>query len=266
MSDNALKIPLQTSLRSFSSARTNDFQQSQAQSIPMQVTKTDKDFVYASFQPSNGIFTMPVIKISQSFSAYQREPTQIKEQGNAVPSNYYTGGVTGLGGGNADFQPRGNLTTLSYQPINRTVFPDRDYQQHHIAGGPNGVKIIQANPPTPPPTTGQPNPQRTLLNNKLTKLSTRARQAWQNSRTPVAKDGTTQSTKLAYMQIDKNGLITHLSPSGDHSLTVDEQNRKVTVNTPLSSMVYLGGDGKTGTYDLVVTLSGPAKNVMARTG
>jgi hypothetical protein len=255
LSDNALKIPLQQSMRQFS-----------AKSIPMQVTQTDKDFVYASFQPTNGIFTMPVIKIPQSFSAYQREPTQTKEQGNAVPSDYYTGGVTGLGGGNADFQPRGNLTTLSYQPLNRTVFPDRDYNQHYIAGGPTGVKIIQANPPPPPPTTGQPTPQRTALNNKLARLPATARQAWLNSRTPVVKNGTTQPPKLAYMQIDKNGLITHLSPSGDHSVTVEEQNRKVTVNAPLSSIVYLGGDGKIGTYAPVVTTNGPCPNVMGRTG
>jgi hypothetical protein len=252
-------------MRAFSSTRTNDFQQSQAQSIPMQVTKTDKDFVYASFQPTNGIWTLPVVKLPQSFSTYQREPTQAKEQGNAVPSNYYTGGVTGLGGGNANFQPRGNLTTLNYQPINRTVFPDRDYNQHTIAGGPTGVKILQANPPPPPPTGGTPSPQRTHLNNQLTKLSSRARQTWLRSRRPIVRD-TTPPTKLAYMQIDKNGLITHLSPSGDHSLTVEEQNKKVTVNAPLSSIVYLGGDGKTGTYAPVVTISGPCKNVFGRTG
>jgi hypothetical protein len=229
----------------------------------MQVTKTDKDFVYASFQPTNGIWTMPVIKLPQSFSAYQREPTQPKEQGNAVPSDYYTGGVTGLGGGNANFQPRGNLTTLSYQPLNRTAFPDRDYQQHHIVGGPNGVKIVQKNPPQQ--STTPPNQPTAQLSGKLTKLSTRAQQAWLNSRTPIVKD-TSPSPKLAYMQIDKDGLITHQSPSGDHLVTVEENNRKVTVAAPLSSIVYLGGNGKDGTYAPVITVSGPCKNVMGRTG
>jgi hypothetical protein len=262
MSDNALKFPLQGSMRSFSSTRANDFQQNQAKALPVHVTKVDKDFVYVSFEPTNGIWTLPTIKLPQSFSAYQREPTQVKDKGYAVPSDYYTGGTTGLGGGNANFQPRGNLTTLSFQPLNTTSFPSRDYDQHTISGGPTGVKIWQKVPPstTTQPPPNQPNPQ------KLSRLSIRAKQAWLNSRTPIVPIQQDTPPKLSFMQIDKDGLITHQSPSGDHLLTVEENNKKVTVAVPLSSHVYLGGDGKTGTYAPVITVSGPCKNVFGRTG
>jgi hypothetical protein len=159
LSDNALKRPLQYSLRQFSSTRTNDFQQSQTKSLPVHVTAVDKDFVTVAFEPTNGIWTLPTIKVPQSsVSPYVREPTQVGDKGYVVPSDYYLGGVTGEGGGDANFGPRGNLTPLSYQPVSRKTYESRDYNQLTLYGGPNGVKIIQNQQPTSstpnPPTKG----------------------------------------------------------------------------------------------------------------
>lgn len=266
MSDNALKIPLQQALRTFTSARANDFAQNMAKSLPVSISQLENDFVHVMFQPINGIFSLPVVKMAQSFSAYAREPTQTKEQGNAVPSDFYLGGVTGFGGGNANFFPRGNLTTLSYQPVNRTVFPSRDYNQYTLAGGTTGVKILQNNPPsTSTPSLSEV--RRRIKNQKsLLGMSAKARQAWLNSRTPVEPEPLASTSNPAFMQIDKNGVITHQSGDGNHAITVDQSNKKITVNVPISDHVYLGGDGKTGTYDFVATPSGPSINVKARIG
>jgi hypothetical protein len=118
--------------------RINDSQENQAKSMPCHVTKVDKDFIYVAFENKNSIFTMPTVKIPKSNSQYAREPTQQGDKGYAVPGNYYLGGVTGDAGGNTDFYPRGNLTTLSFNGVSHKQNPDRDYDQLTHMAGPNG--------------------------------------------------------------------------------------------------------------------------------
>lgn len=71
-------------------------------------------------------------------SPYGRNPTQVGDKGYAVPGHYYLGGVTGDAGGNTDFYPRGNLTTLSFEHTSHKQNPDRDVDQLTHMGGPNG--------------------------------------------------------------------------------------------------------------------------------
>jgi Phage protein Gp138 N-terminal domain len=71
--------------------------------------------------------------------------------------------------------------------------------------------------------------------------------------------------------IDINGHI-HMLSADDVTIT-DKAGNVVTMNSskiyvkPGSNvMIYLGGDGTTGTYDFVSTPSGPSINTLARTG
>jgi hypothetical protein len=98
----------------------------------------EKDFMHIAFETSNSIFTPPVMKMTQSFSRFGREPTQTKDMGMAVPGDYYQGGVTAFSGGRTNFYPRGNLSSLSFQPMANLQAPKRDYDQHWETGGPNG--------------------------------------------------------------------------------------------------------------------------------
>jgi hypothetical protein len=80
-------------------------------------------------------------------------------------------------------------------------------------------------------------------------------------------DGSSSQPSGSFMEIDKNGLIQHVSKSKNYLVTVDEQNSKVTVQAPpQQGNVYLGGDGKDGLYAPVMTAEGPCINVQGRYG
>jgi hypothetical protein len=242
--DNALKKPLQQSIRNFTSTRSNDFQQNVAKSIPCRVTKVDKDFVTVSFEPQNKVFTLPSVKIPQSFSAYARDPTQVGDLGYAVPSDYYLGTVSGDAGGNTNFYPRGNLTALSFQPISRTANPTRDYNQYTITGGTSGVKIIQNATQSSSAPSGPGD--RKALQRRLLGYGTAAKQAWLRARHPVKPELLDTSSSKGFMDINSSGDIHHRPAP--------------------SKNVYLGGDGTEGAYALVLTVSGPCINVLGRIG
>src|SRR5262245_6501576 len=132
------KHPFHVNLPKFQSRAGNDQRQQESKSVPCHVVKIAKDFVLVAFETSNGIQTPPVVKMPQSFSTYQREPTQVGDKGYAVPGDYYMGGSSDYAGGNTNFYPRSNLASLSFQPVSKEKDPERDYDQHHQTGGPNG--------------------------------------------------------------------------------------------------------------------------------
>jgi hypothetical protein len=111
------KNPFQYRISSWANKKTNDYNEVRPKSIPCHVQKVDKDFIHVAFETANQVFTPPVVKIPQSWSQYSREPTQQGDKGYAVPGHYYLGGVTDDSGGNTDFYPRGNLTTLSFMEL-----------------------------------------------------------------------------------------------------------------------------------------------------
>jgi hypothetical protein len=115
-------------------------------SVTAHVVKTEKDFLHVALDLKNSIFTLPIIKIPQSFSRFGREPTQQKDMGVAVPGHYYLGGNDAFSGGTANFYPRSNLSALSFQPLSNLNAPNRDYDTHWETGGPNGwkVKVMEA--------------------------------------------------------------------------------------------------------------------------
>jgi hypothetical protein len=183
MGDNALKTPLNSSLINSADRRSNNFRQSATKAMPCHVTKIDKDFATVSFDPQNGIWTLPQIKIPVSMSRYVRDPTQVGDYGYAVPSDYNTNTLTGLGGSFTNFFPKGNLSPLSFQPFSRTQNEDRDYDQLTLTGGPHGVKIIQS-----PQKNKQPPPQGSQLSlsqRRMRPMGARARASWLKARDPV---------------------------------------------------------------------------------
>lgn len=53
---------------------------------------------------------------------------------------------------------------------------------------------------------------------------------------------------------------------GNGIVQIDTTNKKIIVNPKSGWTCFLGGDGSTGTYDFVMTASGPSINVKARIG
>ena len=143
MTNNALKQPLSRSIGYHVDRRANDFSHVPAKGLPCRVTKVEKDIITIAFEGSNGIWNMPTRKISQAFSPYGRDPTQVGDKGYASPSDYHIGQINKLGDVPSNWKQRGNLTPLVFHPISKAKSEARDYDQLTHAGGPTGVKIIQ---------------------------------------------------------------------------------------------------------------------------
>jgi hypothetical protein len=255
MADNSTKTPFTRSLLALANRKAQDRAQIGAKATPGHVTKVDKDFVTIAFDILSP-FTLPTVKVPQSFSAYGREPTQIGDKGMVISGDYYLGGESGQGGGTAKLYPTGNLTPTSFQPLSQTAFPDRNYNQHHMAGGPEGLKLIQSNPTTT--TSTLPGRRQRSARYRpgvgfYTRLPNRV----------VARSG----DNPAFMEIDQKGMIQHTSSDGKSSVQIDQENKRVVVKVPAdgSHVIFLGGSGKTPSlYAPVATTSGPAVNVMAK--
>lgn len=139
MADNALVTPQVFSLPSSMNRRAADNQQLQPQALPCTVVSVDKEFVTVNIDVKS-TFTFPQITIPQAFSPYIRVPTQVGDKGWAIPGQYYMGGVSGAGGGDANLYLRGNMTTLVFQHVSQTGFTTRDLNAAFI-NGPNGVVL-----------------------------------------------------------------------------------------------------------------------------
>ena len=71
-------------------------------------------------------------------------------------------------------------------------------------------------------------------------------------------------TPKQYVQFRSDG-VTVMDTNG-HSIQTFSDKVIVAPKEGSGAMVYLGGDGKTGSYDFVMTASGPSRNVLARIG
>ena len=140
MADNSLVTPLVSNLPLAISSRAQDSQQRQPQSVPVRVVAIVGEFVTVATD-AQGPYTIPQITVPKNQSAYFRDPTQVGDLGYLVQGNYYLGGVSDQGGGTGNFNPRGNLTTMVFQPISQkpyTTNPVRDPNAAFV-NGPNGV-------------------------------------------------------------------------------------------------------------------------------
>ena len=293
---DGVKYAFQHRLGIWANKQTNNLQESQAKAIPCHVVKTDKDFLYIQFDAQNGVFTMPTVKMTQGYSRFGREPTQVGDKGYAVPNDYYMGGMSAYSGGQADFYPRGNLSSLSFQPVANYQAPKRDYDQHHETGGPNGW-IVRTMEPQQEGGQGSQFPgsggtgtggtgsggstpamirshmramqQRNFMaTNRLVKINPSDATTAGGEQGGTGTSGTSgtnqQQQSKTQLSFDKNDLCTIQSKDTNHLVTVDQQNKKITLQVPTNENVYVGGDGKTGSYAQLVTTKGPVINAQGR--
>ena len=279
------KNPFQYRISSWANKKTNDYNEVRPKSIPCHVQKVDKDFIHVAFETANQVFTPPVVKIPQSWSQYSREPTQQGDKGYAVPGHYYLGGVTDDSGGNTDFYPRGNLTTLSFNGVSHKKSPTRDYDQLTHMGGPNGwiVGTYQKGSQEDQQQQQQQQQQQAqVVQFRKQTSSFRAQQAklqkqlnvptqfanGSSTSSPSQQDGQQQqqNNDKTNFSFDKNGTAVMQSKDDDHIISMDQQNKKAYIKVPAGEKVYLGGDGKDGQYCQVATRCGYSINVYARVG
>lgn len=146
-SNNAQKTPLQESLNRFFDSKDQDARTLGPKAIPCSVVSIDSSgtVVTVKFEVQDDVITYPNMKMAVFGPRFIRYPLRAggddATKGFAVPSDYYMGGVTGLGGGVANLTQQPNLSTLVFFPTgnagnNETPFPDKT-----VIEGPQGVYL-----------------------------------------------------------------------------------------------------------------------------
>ncbi|WP_369050511.1 hypothetical protein [Burkholderia gladioli] len=137
MADNSAKLPLQASLNRVAIGRAQQAINSIGNALPCRVTKVSGSIVTVAFEVS-GPWTLPPITIPKAESPWIRMPTQVGDKGVTMPADVYLGGISGLGGGTADFRRRGNLSALVFVPVSNSGSAPDDPNAAQVCG-PNGV-------------------------------------------------------------------------------------------------------------------------------
>lgn len=147
MSDNRLKTPASISFNQIGGQRASDSQQAAAKGIPCQVVARNGQIVTVAFQMQVGGVGGPFTLVHADYpigtsSGSDWYPHNKGTNGILLPSDFYLGGVSGQGGGTADYSQRGNLSTLAFFPIGNTAFqpPGGDTNKRCLSG-PNGVYL-----------------------------------------------------------------------------------------------------------------------------
>lgn len=87
-------------------------------SLPCKVLSVSGQLVTISFEIVGSPWNFPQITIPKAEDPYNMSPTQPGDFGVTISSDVYLGGISGQGGGTADFSRRGNLgATLLWMPV-----------------------------------------------------------------------------------------------------------------------------------------------------
>jgi hypothetical protein len=185
--------------------------------------------------------------------------------GVAVPGNYYLGGNTAFSGGAANYYPRGNLSTLTWQPMANLNAPKRDYDQHWETGGPNGwrckVQEKQQEAKGPGQSGGGQGGGSGSSGGGSTPAAARTNQMVMARNFPVqfatgSSNGSSSSSSGGQQQqqqqqqdytefsFDKNGQIISQSKDRKHYLKVSQKDKKVMLTGEGDSTLF----GKNNAY------------------
>lgn len=143
MADNAQITPIGKSLSRWGRGVVANGLNVIAKNLPATVAARIGAIVDVNFEVQ-GVEKPPRVKMPILGSKYFRAPIQPGERGMTLSADAYLGGMSGLGGGVADFTQRANLATLVWTPIGNADWESLDPNTTWIVGGPNGVTIRDA--------------------------------------------------------------------------------------------------------------------------
>jgi len=142
VSSNDFKTPLAPALNRLAQQRADDAIQLQGKALPCTVVSRQGQLVTVSFDVT-GPFTIPNVTMPIATSQYDWSPIQVGDRGVAQPSSVYLGGVSGQGGGTANFSQPANLSALTFTPVaDATWLPPGGNDAFRIVQGPGGA-IVQ---------------------------------------------------------------------------------------------------------------------------
>lgn len=146
MVDNAQKTPIQFALHRFVEDKISNAQQAVGKNIPATVVSVDPTgtIVTVQFEIVSDLFTLPQVQCSLATDEFTRPPITKGAKGYVVSSDYFMGGMTGLGTGNATFDKQSNLSMLVFHPCGNTEYAKLYDQDRYVTFGPKGVIIQNA--------------------------------------------------------------------------------------------------------------------------
>jgi len=145
---NFLKTPLASSLLQLSGQRASDALMSLSKAMPCQVVSRQGQIVTVSVAMQQGgvggPWTLKQLVVPIHTSLYDWVPFAKGDLGLLAPSDFYLGGVSGLGGGVADYGQRGNLSSLAFIPVANngwTAPGGSGNDTFRVVQGPGGVLV-----------------------------------------------------------------------------------------------------------------------------
>lgn len=143
MADNAQKTPIAQTLNRFADGKITSAAQLLGKSIPASAVSVDgtNTIVTVKLEVQGAPFKFPEITCPVYGPQWVRWPIQPGDPGVCFSSEYYLGGMSGLGGGVAGLNQMMNLGTLVWFPIGNANFNATDNAQAVVIYGPDGAII-----------------------------------------------------------------------------------------------------------------------------
>lgn len=141
-----LRTPLNIALSDFAQSKAQDEIFKTGRCLPCTVTAVTGYIVTVNFNVVSNFTFPPNVKMPIAAWRYILPPVQIGDKGFAIPGDVYLGGVSGLGGGNADLTQQSNLANLVFFPITSATWVPVDSKAVVIQGvSPSGVVLKSGN-------------------------------------------------------------------------------------------------------------------------
>jgi len=136
------KVPFVDSLSRFAEDAMRSAQQVLGKAMPASVTavEANNSIVTVKIEVSSD-FTMPPVRCPVATPQWVRYPIQVGDKGMVVSSDFYLGGMSGLGGGVAELSQQANLAAVVFVPIGNTNFSALDDPTKALVNGPGGVVL-----------------------------------------------------------------------------------------------------------------------------
>jgi hypothetical protein len=142
--ENVQKTPFSKGMNGFVDTKTATFGALQGKAYPASVVSMDKTNTIATVQieVQDDTLTYPNIVCPVFGPQFIRYPLKKGDKGLVLSADAYMGGMSGLGGGNADLTQTGNLSNLVFFPCGNADFNNASNADKVVIGqGTKGVYL-----------------------------------------------------------------------------------------------------------------------------
>lgn len=146
MPNQGQRTPIARTLNQFAERKVRGAIALEGKALPAQVVSRTGSIVTVKFLLASTVgYTLPNVTVPIAGPQWGQAPTQIGDKGVVMTADAYLGGVSGLGGGSADLNPRGNLSMLVFFPVGNSGWGPPDNPNAWLIYGPDGAILRDSN-------------------------------------------------------------------------------------------------------------------------